>query len=127
MADNIKIVGEIIDTQQVSRYSEEDLNLLQPQTLKEDFGQSNDYLEYFVYDAGDNLLNVNYSYIDFKLPSTSYVDPINGALPIIEIDPVMDLQNLGYSSGEFKVQYNFFNNKKLTMKTFVNLHSDLNE
>jgi len=112
MADNIKIVGEILNTQQLSRYDSADLNLLTPRTLKESFGQQNDYIEYFVYDAGGNLLNVNYSYIDFKLPNTSsYVDPISGTLPVIEIDPVKDLQNIGYSSGEFKTQYNFFNNK----------------
>jgi hypothetical protein len=111
MADNIKIVGDILVTQQISRYSEEDLKLLATQVIKEDFGKQNDYIEYFVYDAGKNLLNTNYSYKDFKLPTTSYVDPISGTLPIIEIDPVMDLQNLGYSSGEFIVQYNFFNNK----------------
>jgi hypothetical protein len=111
MANNIKIVGEIINTQRVPRYSEDDLNLLSPQLQKEDFGQQNDYIEYFVYDAGGTLLNVNYSYKDFKLPNTSYIDPTSGSLPIIEIDPVRDLQNLGYSSGEFKVQYNFFNNK----------------
>jgi hypothetical protein len=110
MADNIKIVGEILNQQQVSRYDANDVNLLSPQTLKEDFGQQNDYIEYFVYDAGGNLLNVNYNYKDFKLPSTSYVDPVNGALPIIEIDPIKDLQNLGYSSGEFVVNYSFFNN-----------------
>jgi hypothetical protein len=110
MADNIKIVGEILDTQRVNRYDADDLNLLSPFLIKEDFGQQNDYIEYFVYDAGGNLLNINYSYKDFKLPPTSYVDP-SGSLPIIEIDPVKDLQNLGYSSGEFRVQYNFFNNK----------------
>jgi hypothetical protein len=38
------------------------------------------------------------------------MDPVNGSLPIIEIDPIKDLQNLDYTSGEFKVQYNFFNN-----------------
>jgi hypothetical protein len=111
MADNIKIVGEILNTQQVSRYDEADLNLFSPQILKEDFGQQNDYIEYFVYDAGNNLLNINYSYKDFKSPNTSFVDPTTKALPIIEIDPVKDLQNLGYSSGEFVVQYNLFNNK----------------
>jgi hypothetical protein len=111
MADNIKIVGEILETQQISRYSDEDLNLLLPELLKEDFGQQNDYIEYFVYDAGNNLLNINYLYKDFKLPTISYIDPVNGSLPIIEIDPVKDLQNLEYSSGEFIVQYNFFNNK----------------
>jgi hypothetical protein len=60
---------------------------------------------------GGNLLNTNYSYRDFKSPSTSYINPKNNGLPIIEIDPVKDLQNLGYSSGEFKVQYNLFTNK----------------
>ena len=111
MADNIKIVGEILDQQQVARYDAADLNLLSPRLLREDFGQQNDYIEYFVYNAGGNLLNINYSYKDFKLPTTSYIDPVNGALPIIEIDPVKDLQNIGYTSGEFKVQYNFFNNQ----------------
>ena len=111
MADNIKIVGNIVSTQQVSRYNSEDTDLLTSFTLKEDFGQQNDYVEYFIYDAGGNLLLSNYSYKDFKLPSTSYIDPVNGALPILEIDPVKDLQNLGYSSGEFVTQYNFFNNR----------------
>ena len=111
MADNIKIVGEILNTQQVSRYDEADLNLFLPQILKKDFGQQNDYIEYFVYDAGNNLLNINYSYKDFKSPSTSFIDPTTNALPIIEIDPVKDLQNLDYSSGEFIVQYNIFTNR----------------
>jgi len=110
MADNIKIVGNIVNTQQVSRYDEQDTNLLVPQTIKEDFGQSNDYIEYFVYDIGGNLLNVDYTYQDFKLPNTSFVTP-TGSLPVIEIDPVKDLQGLGYISGEYKVQYNFFNTK----------------
>jgi hypothetical protein len=110
MAENIRIVGEILNTEQVSRYTEEDLNLLSPLTLKEDFGLPNDYIEYYVYDVANNLLNFNYSYQSFKLPTTSFITP-TGSLPIIEIDPVNDLKNLGYSSGEFKVQYNFFNNK----------------
>ena len=110
MADNIKIVGEILNTQQVARYNEEDVRLFIPQTLQENFGLPNDYIEYFTYDAGGNLLNTNYSYKSFKLPQTSFVESV-GSLPIIEIDPVKDLQTLGYSSGEFKVQYNLFNNK----------------
>jgi hypothetical protein len=111
MADNIKIVGNIVNIQQVPRYDEADVNLLAAQTIQEDFGLTNDYIEYFVYDAGGNLLNVSYTYRDFKSPSTSYVNPKNNGLPIIEIDPVKDLQNLSYSSGEFKVQYNLFTNK----------------
>ena len=110
MADNIKIVGEILSTQEVSRYDDTDVRLLTSQRIQEDFGQKEDYIEYFIYDAGGNLLNLSYNYKDFKLPNTSFVNT-DGFLPIIEIDPVKDLQNVGYSSGEFKVQYNFFNNK----------------
>jgi hypothetical protein len=110
MADNIKIIGEIVNIQEVSRYSEDDIKLLPSQLLKEDFGQSNDYIEYFIYDIAENLLSSNYNYLDFKLPPTSYINP-TGSLPIIEIDPVKDLQNIGYTSGEFQVRYNFFNNK----------------
>jgi len=110
MADNIQIIGNILDIQQVSRYNEEDARLLTASTLVEDFGQTNDYIEYFIYDISGNLLRTNYNYKDFKSPNTSFITP-TGSLPIIEIDPVKDLQNLGYSSGEFSVQYNFFNNK----------------
>ena len=126
MANNIKIVGSILNTEQVSRYDSEDTNLLSSNIIQESFGQQNDYIEYFIYDAGGNLLNTDYSYKSFKLPSTyglnpaPYKDEVGvvsnysqsiSTLPIIEIDPVLDLQNLGYSSGEFKVQYNFFNNR----------------
>ena len=111
MADNIKIIGNILNEQQVPRYDTADTNLLTTQTIQKDFGLVNDYIEYFVYDGGGNLLNTNYTYRDFKSPNTSYVNPKTKGLPIIEIDPVKDLQNLGYSSGEFKVQYNLFTNK----------------
>jgi len=111
MADNIKIVGNILNEQQVSRYDNDDINLFTSQTIQEDFGLANDYIEYFVSDAGGNLLNTNYTYRDFKSSTTSYVNPTNKGLPIIEIDPVKDLQNLGYTSGEFRVQYNLFTNK----------------
>jgi hypothetical protein len=111
MADNIKIVGEILNTQEVSRYNDEDIQLLVSQQVNSSFGQPNDYIEYFVYDAGGNFLNGFYNYKDFKSPTTSYVDPVNGSLPIIEIDPIKDLQNLGYNTGEFVVYYNFFTNK----------------
>ena len=94
MADNIKIVGNILNTQQVTRYEAADVNLLASQTLQEDFGLTDDYIEYFVYDAANNALNTNYTYRDFKSPNTSYVNPKNNGLPIIEIDPVKDLQNL---------------------------------
>jgi hypothetical protein len=44
MADNIKIVGSILNTQQVTRYEAADINLLASQTIQEDFGLTNDYI-----------------------------------------------------------------------------------
>lgn len=137
MADNIRIVGSILSTTQVSRYTTDDLRLITSQKIKKSFGASNDYIEYYVYDIGNTLLDANYNYHKYKLPSDSALNPgvtpainINNSTvtgtevgtfsnltitsstyPIIEIDPVQDLQNLGYSSGEFKVQYNVFKNK----------------
>jgi hypothetical protein len=137
MADNIQIVGSILNTTQVSRYSTEDLRLITAQKLQKTFGAYDDYIEYFVYDAGGNLLDTVYNYHEYKLPTNASLSPtISGSFnisnntvggnqvgttsnlslsssryPIIEIDPVQDLESLGYSSGEFKVQYNIFKNR----------------
>ena len=134
MADNIKILGNITNTTVLPRYSEKDIVLLQSQNLQNNFGGSNDNIEYYIYDAGGNLLNINYNYLSYKLsplngltpavntvPNTTgniesndvvstYTPTSGSTIPIIEIDPIQDLQNAGYSSGEFKVQYNLFTN-----------------
>jgi len=143
MATNIRIIGNILNTSTVIRYSEEDINLISSKRKTELFGGENDYIEYFIYDAGGNILNTNYNYLSYKLPSSSFLNPavtstpnITGQIqttdvgiestlasttsslyPIIEIDPIQDLQNLGYSSGEFNVRYNFFENK---ISDFIN-------
>jgi hypothetical protein len=135
---NIQIVGDILNSSTISRYSTQDTNLIASQEIQDDFGASNDYIEYYIYDIGGNLLNSTYTYSDFKLPSNSNLAPLpnnstsntinsipstdvgivsnintqSGSLyPIIEIDPVQDLQNNSYTSGEFTVIYNFFRNK----------------
>ena len=105
---NINSINPV--TFEYQTYSIEDDSLIFNTNVDATFNPTLDIIEYFVYDAGNNLLNTSYSYKDFKLPNTSFVNT-NGFLPIIEIDPVKDLQNLGYSSGEFKVQYNIFKNK----------------
>jgi CubicO group peptidase (beta-lactamase class C family) len=45
-------------------------------------------------------------YKKYKLPS-DYPLVSDGTLPIIEINPVQDLEDLGYISGQFSTQYNF--------------------
>jgi hypothetical protein len=136
MANNIKIVGNIIDTTTVSRYNINDINLIPSRKLSENFGGKNDYIEFYIYDIAGNLLSINYNYLNYKLPANIGLTPgttnptnttgniqtenvgvtstlstsTSSLYPVIEIDPVKDLQDAGYSSGEFKVRYNLFHN-----------------
>jgi hypothetical protein len=109
MADNIKIIGNVNDTQRVSRFKDEDVNLLGYSIINQSFGFPEDYIEFFVSDNG-GVVNSNYDYRNFKNPSDSPLNP-NATLPVIEIDPIQDLQNLGYTSGIYNTQYNFFKKK----------------
>ncbi len=106
----IKIIGNVENTQQVSRFNIEDTNLLTPGNLNESFGIEGDYIELFLYDNNDNLLDVDYNYRNFKLPSNSFLYQ-NSTLPIIEIDPIKDIQDFGYNDGAFYSQYSFFRRK----------------
>ena len=106
MADNIKIVGQVLDTSRVNRYDIQDEQLLLPIVQQETFGQPGDYVEYFVFDLGGNILNSNYNYNSYKLPSDSAYS--QSYLPTLEIDPIQDIENLGYESGEVTSRYNFF-------------------
>ena len=134
---NIQIIGNINSISSVSRYSSDDTSLIDSQNIQESFDIYNDYIEYYIYDISGNLLDLNYEYVNYKLPTDnalnpSYTPPPNSkgnitnsdiqlvsytpsstgsSFPVIEIDPIKDLQDLGYTSGEFKVQYNFFKNK----------------
>jgi hypothetical protein len=110
MADNIKIIGDINETERVSRFNSKDIRLLNLSDITQYFGYKNDYIEFFIYDDSGVILELNYNYKDFKLPNNSYISP-GTTLPLIEIDPINDLQTSGYSSGTYKVQYNFFKKK----------------
>jgi hypothetical protein len=106
MANNINIVGQILNTDIVNRYTVQDAQLMVPTVLQETFGQPNDYIEYFVFDIAGNVLNSDYTYQAYKLPPQSAYS--QSLLPDLEIDPIQDIQNLGYESGEVTARYNFF-------------------
>ena len=116
MADNIKIVGQVVNIERVNRYTLQDEQLLLPIVQQETFGLSTDYIEYFLFDQGGNPLNSDYNYTSYKLPSNSAYS--QSLLPNLEIDPIQDIQNLGYESGEVIARYNFF--RKLSGEPFSN-------
>jgi hypothetical protein len=116
MADNIRIVGQVLDTGIINRYTPQDEELMIPVVQQETFGQPNDYIEYFVFDLGGTTLNSDYNYRAYKLPATSAYS--QSLLPNLEIDPIEDIKNLGYESGEVTVRYNFF--RKISGEPFDN-------
>ena len=59
MANNIQIIGNIINTDTVSRYSPDDVRLIGSQEIQNYFDPNNDYVEYYVYDIGGTLLGIN--------------------------------------------------------------------
>jgi hypothetical protein len=110
MADNIKFIGNINNINRIPRFKNEDTNLLPTTDILQSFNYNKDNIEFFIYDINDNIIDINYNYRNFKNPSNTPLNP-NTTLPSIEIDPVKDLQDLGYTSGLYKTQYNFFQNK----------------
>ena len=106
MADNIKIIGDVSNTQRLSRIKDQDLQLISPTPKYKTFGDKDDYIQYTVYDNQRTLLYSSNNYLKYKLPSNSTLTP-EGNYPIIEINPVKDLEDVGYISGEFITQYNF--------------------
>lgn len=106
----VKIVGNINTTTNVSRYKDVDKQIISSKILTNNFGIKDDYLEIYISDITGNILFSNFDYKNYKLPS-QYGLNNDGSLKYIEIDPISDLKNLGYSFGEFNVQYNFFRNR----------------
>ena len=56
MANNIQIIGNITDTNTISRYSSDDVRLIGSQEIQNYFDPNSDYVEYYVYDIGGTLL-----------------------------------------------------------------------
>jgi hypothetical protein len=103
----VKIIGNIVGSNNVLRYKEIDQQIISSYSLRGEFGLTNDYIEFHIEDIGHNLLNSDYNYKSYKSATNSGLNN-GGGIQVIEIDPVEDLKSFGFSSGEFIAQYNFF-------------------
>jgi len=100
-----------------------DPNTLQPQTfslvdgeiipnftVNSLFNPQTDIIEFFIYDANNNLLTSDYNFTGWALSQdSSTTNP--GELEIIVLDPLTDAINNGYDLGEVNLVYNFISNK----------------
>jgi hypothetical protein len=106
----VKIVGNIETIRRISRFDIDDTSLLRENKIVENFNYKTDYIELFLYDSYDNLLDYNLNYKNFKLAKNSYYSS-ESTLSAIEIDPIQDIYDFGYNNGFYKTQYTFFRRK----------------
>lgn len=92
---------------QTQTYSPTDESLISNSFINASFvGNNVDYVEAFVYDELGNLLNSNYNYTDYTLPSKSSVGKGN-SYNSISLDPYSYVKSIGFDRGSTTVQYNF--------------------
>ena len=99
---NVTYNGNGIDAQD---YSIQDQSLIISNTINSSFGDKNDYIESFIYDDNNNLLNSNYN--------LSKYTPVNSSLNAyssIKLNPDSDVIEAGFDRGSLNIQYNFLKN-----------------
>jgi hypothetical protein len=92
---------------QYQTYAPSDVALISVNTIAGNYGAPNDYIEYFIKDLSNTVLNANYYATQYEL-NDSIVDPITGTTTQLYLDPEKDARGLGYDRGIVNVKYNFF-------------------
>lgn len=100
---NITYLGEGIQPQDLTPL---DKQLVTSNFINSQFGAQEDYLELYIYDENNNLLNVDYDAFDYYPYLTS--NPKNNTYSALTLDPEKDLKNRGYNRGNLNIQYNFY-------------------
>lgn len=103
---NVIYNGQGIEAQQ---YNSADLTLITNNYINTTFlSNSDDYIEAFVYDTNNNLLNSDYNITSYTLPSQANTN--GGTYASINLDPQSYVTGLGFDRGTTNVQYNFLRN-----------------
>jgi hypothetical protein len=102
---NISYTGEGVQSQDLSF---QDKQLVTSNFINSQFGDINDYLELYIYDENNNLLQSDYNAFDYYPYLT--INPQNNTYSNLILDPEKDVKNRGYNRGILNVQYNFYKN-----------------
>ena len=101
MAEIINILPLNPNNFEFQEYSSNDLNLIVSTEVETYFDPTTDYIEYYVYDLGGNIIVSNiFDFPGYKL--------INNQ---VSIDPIADLAAYGYEQGSYNTLYNFLKRK----------------
>ena len=86
-------------------------NQVASRELDRKFGRPEDYAEIHVLSITDQLLNSDFNFTNYTTPPES-IDT-DGLISEINMDPVNELNNLGYTSGKYKIKLNLLRRKIL--------------
>lgn len=101
------------------QYQSTDTNLILTSTITPNFGSSNDYVEFFVYDENGDLVVDNYNLISYKPES---LDPKTNLFTAVSVDPREDLETFLIDRGAVTTQYNFLRrlfNSSISSQYFI--------
>ena len=100
---NITYSGEGFQSQDLTPL---DKQLVSSNFINSQFGAPEDYLELYIYDENNNLLDFDYDAFDYYPYLTA--NPKNNTYSALTLDPEKDLKNRGYNRGNLNIQYNFY-------------------
>jgi len=92
----------------------QDRQLVTANFINSSFGADGDYLELYIYDQSNQLLDVDYDAFDYYPFLLN--NPKNDTYSALTLDPERDLKSRGFNRGNLTVQYNFY--KKLFNSQF---------
>ncbi len=91
-----------------------DQQLVTSNFINSNFGADGDYIELFIYDQQNTLIDVDYDAFDYYPFLLN--NPQNNTYSALTLEPEKDLRNRGYNRGNLTIQYNFY--KKLFNSQF---------
>ena len=84
----------------------QDQQLVTSNFINSSFGADGDYIELFIYDQQNTLIDVDYDAFDYYPFLLN--NPQNNTYSALTLEPEKDLRNRGYNRGNLTVQYNFY-------------------
>lgn len=91
-----------------------DQQLVTSNFINSSFGAEGDYIELFIYDQQNTLIDLDYDAFDYYPFLVN--NPQNNTYSALTLEPEKDLRNRGYNRGNLTIQYNFY--KKLFNSQF---------
>ena len=90
----------------IENLSTADQSLITSNYINSQFGNTDDYLELYIYDEYNQLVLVDYDATDYYPYLSS--NPKNNTFSNISLNPELDLKNRGFNRGVLNIQYNFY-------------------